>query len=354
MYSLSDYDYHLPTELIAQKPADRRDGSRLLLLDRATGRYAHRHFSDVTDYLKGGDVLVVNNTRVVPGRLYGHKPSGGTVEALVLNHLRLPTAAGDTGFRDAADCLIKASKPCKPGLRIDFGNLTATVAGGEAGRYTLNFETPDGLGAALEAVGYMPLPPYIRRSPDKAPPCDDRSAYQTVYARESGAVAAPTAGLHFTEALMGAIREKGVTVLEVTLHVGMGTFAPVRVDDIRTHRMHAETFHIASDVAAAVNQAKREGRRIVAVGTTSVRTLETAARETGHVIAGSGESDLFIYPGFSFRVVDAMITNFHLPQSTLMMLVSAFAGRDLVLAAYAEAVRLGYRFFSYGDAMMIV
>lgn len=354
MYSLAGYDYFLPPEQIAQQPADRRDGSRLLVLDRGAGLSHHRHFSDVTGYLRAGDVLVVNNTRVIPGRLYGRKPSGGQVEALVMHHRRLPQAPGDQTVHDAADCLIKASKPCKPGLEIDFNGLSATVMNGSEGRYTLHFKTPNGLASALEAVGHMPLPPYIRRSPDVASPCNDRKAYQTIYAKQSGAVAAPTAGLHFTEALMDRMRRQGVTIVEITLHVGYGTFAPVRVADIREHRMHAETYLISPEAAAAINQAKDEGRRVVAVGTTSVRTLETAARETGAVVPGTGESDLFIYPGFSFRVVDAIITNFHLPQSTLMMLVSAFAGRETVLSAYAEAVRLGYRFFSYGDAMLMV
>ncbi len=354
MYSLLDYDYFLPPEQIAQQPVDRRDRSRLFVLDRASGSYAHRRFSDLADHMKDGDVLVVNNTRVIPGRLYGKKPSGGTVEALVLSHRRVASVPGDSGIRDAADCLIKASKPCKPGLKIDFGGLSATVVDGAAGRYTLHFQTRGGLAAELDAVGRMPLPSYIRRSPDVAPPCDDRTAYQTVYAKEGGAVAAPTAGLHFTENLMERIRRRGVSVVEITLHVGYGTFAPVRVDDIRDHKMHAETFHITPAAADTINQAKAEGRRVVAVGTTSVRTLEYVARATGEITQGTGESDLFIYPGFPFRIVDALITNFHLPQSTLVMLVSAFAGRQTILAAYAEAVGKGYRFFSYGDGMMIV
>lgn len=354
MHSLKDYDYHLPPGQIAQQPADRRDGSRLFVLDRATGQTRHRCFNDIVDYLRDGDVLVVNNTKVIPGRLYGRKPSGGKIEALVLGHRPLPSAPGAPGIREAADCLIKASKPCKRGLQIDFGGLSATVAEGDAGRYTLHFETPDGLARALDIHGHMPLPPYIRRSPDAPAPCDDRAAYQTVYAKSPGAVAAPTAGLHFTDALMQTVRRRGVAVREITLHVGHGTFAPVRADDIRDHRMHGETFHIDPAAAEAVNRAKSEGRRVVAVGTTSVRTLETAALKTGRVVPGAGESRLFIYPGYTFNIVDALITNFHLPQSTLIMLVSALAGRARILAAYNEAVRLGYRFFSYGDAMMIV
>jgi len=354
MYSLQDYDYFLPPEQIAQQPADRRDGSRLFVIDRASGGCDHRQFTDVVDYLRDGDVLVVNNTRVIPGRLYGRKPSGGTVEALVLSHRRVASGSGEPGVRDAADCLIKASKPCKPGLKIDFEGLSATVVDGTAGRYTLHFQTSGGLAVELDAVGRMPLPPYIRRSSDVEPPCDDHTAYQTVYAKESGAVAAPTAGLHFTESLMERIRRRGVSIVEITLHVGYGTFAPVRVEDIRDHKMHSETFHVTPAAADTINQAKAEGRRVVAVGTTSVRTLEYVARATGEIRPGTGESDLYIYPGFTFRIVDALITNFHLPQSTLVMLVSAFTGRETILAAYAEAVSKGYRFFSYGDGMLIV
>ncbi len=361
MYRLTDYGYNLPQELIAQTPAERRDGSRLLCLDRVTGKTAHRFFSDLPGLLDPSDLLVVNDTEVIPARMYGRKPSGGRVEILILDYGSRRN--GDGGAREVTcDCMIRASKRPRPGTRILFDRgLTAEVLGSRDAVHTLRFSSPEPFESMLYQLGRMPLPPYIHRNGDKADGAaapdstaqEDRTRYQTVYAAQKGAVAAPTAGLHFTPALLDRIRERGIAVANVTLHVGYGTFVPVRVDDIREHRMHHEWFSIPEATAEAVSQARTEGRRIVAVGTTSVRTLEYAADADGRIAPGSGSCDLFIYPGYRFRTVDALITNFHLPESTLIMLVSAFADRKNVLAAYREAVARRYRFFSYGDAMLI-
>jgi S-adenosylmethionine:tRNA ribosyltransferase-isomerase len=352
MYRLDDYDYPLPEALIAQAPATRRDQSRLLHLTRHAGAVAHRRFADVVDLLHPSDLLVVNDTRVVPGRLHGRKATGGKAEVLILDYGERSTAA-QASDPPIYHCLIKASKQCAPGTRIHFDEgVTAEVTGFVDGIYSVAFSSPAPFDVLLGRIGRMPLPPYIKRdaaTPDGA----DRTRYQTVYAREAGAIAAPTAGLHFTDAILSRIREKGIVIAPVTLHVGYGTFVPVRVDDIRDHRMHDEWFSISAETAGQVNRAKDAGRRVVAVGTTSVRTLEYAARANGRLSPGTGRCDLFIYPGFSFRIVDAMITNFHLPKSTLLMLVSAFAGRETMLQTYAAAVRQEYRFFSYGDAMLI-
>jgi S-adenosylmethionine:tRNA ribosyltransferase-isomerase len=348
MYTLDDYDYPLPEELIAQVPADHRDGSRLLHLNRQGGTLAHRRFPDFVDLLRPSDVLVVNDTRVVPGRLHGHKATGGKAELLILDY-----GQQHDGEQCFYHCLIKASKQAAPGTRIFFDEgLVAVVDDFVDGIYTVHFEGTVNLAETIERIGQMPLPPYIKRCAAHPDPTD-RTRYQTVYASRQGAIAAPTAGLHFTDAILARIREKGVTVVTVTLHVGYGTFVPVRVDDIRDHRMHEEWFSISEDTARIVNQAKSEGRRVVAVGTTSVRTLEYAARDKGIVNPGSGDCDLFIYPGYTFKLVDAMLTNFHLPRSTLLMLVSAFAGRETMFQAYTEAIQKRYRFFSYGDAMLI-
>jgi len=351
MYRLEDYDYHLPEELVAQTPAPNRDTSRLLHLKRSGDRIDHRQFQDIVDLLHPSDLMVVNNTRVVPGRLYGRKQTGGKIEALILNY-------GQNDPNDAENqrtyrCLIKASKQAKAGTRLLFdADLVGEVQGISDGVYTVRFTASQSFEAVLDRIGRMPLPPYIKRNENEADD-EDRLRYQTVYAREQGAIAAPTAGLHFTDATLSRIRDRGIGIAPVTLHVGYGTFVPVRVDDIRDHRMHEEWFSISTETAELVNRAKDEGRRVVAVGTTSVRTLEYAARKRGRLSPGSGRCDLFIYPGFPFKVVDAMITNFHLPKSTLLMLVSAFAGRETMLHAYTEAVREKYRFFSYGDAMLI-
>ncbi len=344
MFNLSDYDYHLPESLIAQAPMVQRDRSRLLHLGRATGRPAHRRFDDLPELLAAGDVLVRNNTRVIPGRLLGRKESGGRVEALILDY-----AQG--AARKVFTCLVKASKRPRPGTRLIFdGGLSATVVALQERTCSLAFESAEAFEQVLERIGHVPLPPYIRRGDT---PTDQRT-YQTVYASRRGAIAAPTAGLHFTPELLARLQATGVVVADVTLHVGYGTFLPVEAEDIRDHRMHAEWFSLPAATAEAVNAARQRGTRVVAVGTTCVRTLEFCADDQGRLAERSGECDLFIYPGYTFKAVDAMITNFHLPKSTLLMLVSAFAGRENILSAYAEAVREGYRFYSYGDAMLIV
>ncbi|MBI9076492.1 MAG: tRNA preQ1(34) S-adenosylmethionine ribosyltransferase-isomerase QueA [Desulfatibacillum sp.] len=351
LYSLSSYDYDLPQERIAQAPVEKRDSSRLLKLNRQTGLTSHLHFSQLPDLLNSGDLLVVNNTKVVPVRLIGRKDTGGKVEALILDYR--PVADAGPGEPFCCECLVKASKKPKPGSRMVFDKgLTARVVEARDQICLLEFTCPADPGAVLDEIAAIPLPPYIRRD-GEAPPCNDKDRYQTTYARHKGAVAAPTAGLHFTPELMAAIGEKGVETAQVTLHVGYGTFMPVRTDDVREHRMHSEFFDITPEAAQAINRAKDQGRRVVAVGTTSVRTLEYAAREKGRVVAGSGMCDLFIMPGFEFNIVDVLITNFHLPQSTLLMLVSALANREMILQAYREAVTHEYRFFSYGDAMFI-
>jgi S-adenosylmethionine:tRNA ribosyltransferase-isomerase len=343
MYALSDYDYRLPDALIAQHPLEQRDQARLLYLHRKTGRWDHRRFTDIADLVNAGDVLVLNNTRVIPGRLLGRKESGGKLEALILNYAQ--------GRRDQVfQCLIRSSKRPKPGSRLIFDrDLEGRVMTVSDTICTVALQGREPLGEALQAIGHMPLPPYIHR--DDAP--DDRRNYQTVYAEQEGAIAAPTAGLHFTRELLERLTRKGVTVVYLTLHVGYGTFVPVRVADIRQHVMHSEWFTLPEEAAHAINTAKSAGGRVVAVGTTSVRTLEYCAMEKGVIAPGSGMCDLFIYPGFEFKLVDAIITNFHLPQSTLLMLVAAFAGRKSILRAYGEAVRQEYRFYSYGDAMLI-
>ncbi|MFZ3048918.1 MAG: tRNA preQ1(34) S-adenosylmethionine ribosyltransferase-isomerase QueA [Desulfatirhabdiaceae bacterium] len=353
MFALSDYDYDLPPELIAQQPADHRDSSRLLRMNRFTGALSHHHFYDIFQFLNPGDVLVLNNTEVIPGRLYGKKTTGGRVEVLILNY-----AEASRSFRQTGDmictCLIKGSKRPKTGTEILFDQaLTARVLDGMDDRFQVQFFSDAGFEDILYCIGSMPLPPYIRRTPEGGLPCDDKARYQTVYASQKGAIAAPTAGLHFTRGILERLEAKGIVISPITLHVGYGTFMPVRSLDIREHRIHAEDFTIPPETAVQVNRARRNGNRIVAVGTTCVRTLEYSSNRLGQITAGSGSCNLFIYPGFRFSIVDAMITNFHLPQSTLLMLVSAFAGREATLCAYQEAIDGGYRFYSYGDAMLI-
>lgn len=352
MYRLDDYYYELPEALIAQTPAPKRDASRLLHLRRSDYSLVHRCFTDVVSVLRPGDVLVVNNTQVIPGRLHGRKETGGKVELLILNYGEVDGQVSHR-LKRVYHCLIKASKQASAGTRMHFDEgLAAEVLDFSDGIYTVQFLAPEPFDDLLNRIGRMPLPPYIKRDvthPDAA----DRLRYQTVYAREQGAIAAPTAGLHFTDEIVAGVKAAGVTVAAVTLHVGYGTFVPVRVNDIREHRMHEEWFSISQDTARIVSQAKTEGRRVVAVGTTSVRTLEYAARSDGTVSPGPGRCDLFIYPGYDFKTVDAMLTNFHLPRSTLLMLVSAFAGRQTMLDVYKTAVAEKYRFFSYGDAMFI-
>ena len=354
MYALSDYDYELPEVLIAQKPADRRDDSHLLVLNRQGGVLSHHGFNTLEQFLMPGDVLVINNTAVVPAKLVGRKASGGRVEVLVCNFSGNGNPRTSKTLR-VYECLVKTARPLKPGSSLYFDEgLTAKVIERFNGTYFIRFYTEGDFATLLERIGQVPLPPYIRRSQKQAPPCDDRAAYQTVYASEKGAIAAPTAGLHFTARLLEKLKARGVAIVSLTLHVGYGTFLPVRVQDIRSHRMHAEFYSIPEPTAGMINSARKAGQRVVAVGTTSVRTLEYASDSAGHVRAENGCCDLFIYPGYRFKVVDAMITNFHLPQSTLLMLVSAFAGRENVLHAYQEAIKRNYRFYSYGDAMLII
>ncbi|NOY68387.1 MAG: tRNA preQ1(34) S-adenosylmethionine ribosyltransferase-isomerase QueA [Deltaproteobacteria bacterium] len=351
-FLLSDYDYELPDGLIAQKPADRRDGSRLLHLDRGTGGISHLHFDGLVDLLNPGDLLVVNNTRVIPARLMGKKETGGQVEVLLIDYAGAVRIAGESEIVEC-DALVRASRApiAGSGLLFDAG-LTARVLGRKDSVFRLRFQSPGSFDDVLKMIGRIPLPPYIRRD-GEAPPCDDGTAYQTVYAEKDGAVAAPTAGLHFSRQLFDRLAEKGVETVSITLHVGYGTFMPVRVDDIRDHRIHAERFFVSYETAQAINDARASGRRVVAVGTTSVRTLEYVAGPSGRVMPGPGVCDLFIYPGYKFKCVDAMITNFHLPKTTLLMLVAAFAGRARMLDAYRAAIERRYRFYSYGDAMFI-
>ncbi len=351
MYSLSDYNYELPDELIAQEPIEQRDQSRLLLMDRSTGAVAHGFFGDLRQHLSAGDVLVLNDTEVIPARLVGRKATGGQVEVLLSDYAGGKTEAG----RFVTQCLVKSSKPARVGSEIEFDErMKARVVKGSDGVYTLEFCFPGRFEERLYELGNTPLPPYIKRPARGGASVDDRMRYQTVYASRKGAVAAPTAGLHFTDELLSQLQSAGVRIVRLTLHVGYGTFLPVRVSDIRLHRMHAERYTLSQETAATIHHAAKQGKRVVAVGTTCVRTLEHAARQHGGPVASSGESDLFIYPGYRFRVVDGLVTNFHLPRSTLLMLVSAFAGRDKVLAAYAEAIKKRYRFYSYGDAMLII
>lgn len=354
MYTLNDYDYALPDDLIAQAPAGSRDQSRLMVVDRRRRHWSHHVFADLTTFLSSGDVLVINDTQVVPARLTGCKETGGRAEVLLLSY---PGGAGRSaaGGTVTCDCLVRASKAPRVGSKIFFDdNFQARVLAGGRGRYGLEFQFEGDFGAHLERIGHTPLPPYIRRDEKNAAPCDDRACYQTVYAKNRGAVAAPTAGLHFSERVLKKIAEKGVQIVPLTLHVGYGTFLPVRATDIRTHRMHPEDYEFTEAAARAINEARDDGRRIIAVGTTTVRVLEFASNGNGCVVPGSGRCDLFIFPGFNYRVVDALITNFHLPKSTLLMLVSAFAGRDLILQSYGQAICERYRFYSYGDAMLIL
>jgi S-adenosylmethionine:tRNA ribosyltransferase-isomerase len=378
---LSDFDYHLPPELIAQEPAPDRDASRLLVLHRRSEQIEHRSFSDLPEYLRSGDLLIINDTRVIPARLYGVFEDGKSVEVLLLQ------PAGDQAW----EALVKPAGHARVGRKLVLacGHLTVTVARqGSYGRRLLRLPADVDLQAILNSYGVMPLPPYIKRRADSAPlrgaewgsrvpraetqsgnlgsrsptasrgypalGSSDRERYQTVYAQEEGAVAAPTAGLHFTTALLDRIRERRVLVHPVTLHVGPGTFQPVRAEDVSHHRMEPERYTIPDSTALAIKAAKTEGRRVIAVGTTSVRTLEHAAAPDGTVQAGAAETDLFITPGYGFRVVDSLLTNFHLPRSTLLMLVAAFAGLEPVRRAYAGAIAHGYRFYSYGDAMLIL
>ncbi|MGM0656440.1 MAG: tRNA preQ1(34) S-adenosylmethionine ribosyltransferase-isomerase QueA [Thermodesulfobacteriota bacterium] len=362
MYNLSDYRYHLPESLIAQTPCEHRSLSRLMHLDRRSHGISHRRFLDIAELLRPGDLLVVNDTRVVPARLLGHKPTGGRVEVLIIDYAAGMKHLADTG-RFQCDCLIRASRRPAPGTVLDLGQgIKATVIEHRDRISVVCFDGGTDFLSRLKKAGKMPLPPYIKRDqnpgPGKGAPAQmaeqkDRHDYQTVYATAEGAVAAPTAGLHFTEELLATLSEKGVDVAHITLHVGYGTFVPVRVKDIRDHQIHSECFIVDEQTAETINQARGAGRRVVAVGTTAVRTLEFCTDPGGRISAGRGRCDLFIYPGYRFKCVDAMLTNFHLPESTLLMLISAFYDRERILDAYKVAVAETYRFFSYGDAMFI-
>ncbi len=337
----SDFYYDLPEELIAQDPLEDRSSSRLMVLDKETGAVSHHVFRDIVDYLQKGDCLVLNNTKVLPARLIGHREGQtGRVEVLLLKR------KSDNIW----ETLVKPGKKCRPGAKLDFGEglLKAEVLDVvEDGNRLVQF-TFDGIfEEILDRLGQMPLPPYITHE------LKDKNRYQTVYAKHEGSAAAPTAGLHFTPQLLQEIRDKGVEIAEVTLHVGLGTFRPVKVEDVTNHHMHSEFYQIDEETADKINRCREAGGRIISVGTTSTRTLETAAAPDGSLKACSGWTDIFIYPGYEFKVVDALITNFHLPESTLVMLVSALAGKEHILSAYEEAVRERYRFFSFGDAMLI-
>ena len=337
----SDFYYDLPEELIAQHPVEPRDASRLLVYDRKTETITHKQFYDLPEYLGENDVLVRNNTKVIPARIYGiSDETGAKVEFLLYKRLDL----------NEWKTLCKPAKKAKIGYRFTFGNaLACTVTGaGEMGERTVRFEYEGAFEARLSEVGHTPLPPYIHEK------LKDGSRYQTVYAKYDGSCAAPTAGLHFTPELMDKLTAKGVGVIDVLLHVGLGTFRPVQVDDIKDHKMHSEYWQITEEAAKALNEAKMQKKRIICVGTTSVRVLESAAKEDGTFEAGHGETSIFIYPPYRFKAVDALITNFHLPESTLRMLVSALCGREQTLRVYNEAVKERYRFFSFGDAMLIL
>lgn len=336
-----DFWYDLPEELIAQTPLQQRDSSRLLVLDKETGNITHRHFFDILDYLQPGDTLVMNDSRVLPARLLGHRPTGGAAELLLLREL------GNNQW----ECLAKPGRKLQPGQEVIFGNgeLKATVCDiCEDGNRIVKFSYEGIFLEVLERLGKMPLPPYIKAE------LQDQERYQTVYSREVGSAAAPTAGLHFTNALLDAVKSKGVDLAFVTLHVGLGTFRPVKAEDISQHHMHSELCMISQETAQLLNDTKKRGGRVICVGTTSCRTLESLVEPDGIFTAKSKWTDIFIYPGYTFKAMDGLITNFHLPESTLVMLVSAFAGKEHILNAYSEAVKEKYRFFSFGDAMCII
>ena len=337
---VTDFDYELPEELIAQTPMEKRDESRLMVLDRKEQTIEHKHFKDVIDYLEPGDVLVRNNTKVIPARLYGKKETGAKVEFLLLNNME----------KDIWECIVRPGNKLHVGAKVIFGDgilkaeVLDTMPGGTR---KVKFHYEGIFNEILDKIGLMPLPPYIHES------LKEKDRYQTVYAKYEGSAAAPTAGLHFTPELLKKIEEKGIDIANVTLHVGIGTFRPVKEDTVEAHQMHSEHFYIKEEDCEKINKAKKSGHRVIAVGTTSCRVLETIADDNGYVKPTEGDTQIFIYPGYKFRCLDALITNFHLPQSTLLMLVSALAGKEYIMGAYNEAVKEKYRFFSFGDAMFI-
>ena len=339
--NVSDFNYELPKELIAQDPLEKRSESRLMVLDKATGKVTHKHFYDIIEYINEGDCLIINNTKVIPARLYGVKEdTGAAIEILLLKRVD-----GNTW-----ECLSRPGKKARVGARIVFGEglLTGEIVDVvEEGNRLIRFEYEGIFEEILDKLGEMPLPPYITHK------LQDKSRYQTVYAKYDGSAAAPTAGLHFTPELLQKLRDKGVKIAEVTLHVGLGTFRPVKVENVLEHHMHSEYYEITKEACDIINDTKANGGKVISVGTTSTRTVESSVDENGLLTPKKGDTDIFIYPGFNFKVIDSLITNFHLPESTLIMLVSALAGRENVLAAYEEAVKERYRFFSFGDAMLI-
>jgi len=340
---VKDFTFYLPQDLIARQPSAKRDGSRLMLIDRSSGAIASDKFSNLPVYLRPGDLLVMNDTRVIPARLFGRKPTGGRVEIFLLRRV--------AGREERWECLLRSSKKFLAGqeIHLESGMTAVVLSRSVSENWLVEFHGNEPFDIWLEREGHMPLPPYLQREDCEG----DRERYQTVVAREPGAVAAPTAGLHFTHEILAQLAANGVETAFLTLHTGLGTFQPVRATHVEDHQIHSERFIIPHETAEAVNRTKAAGGRVIAVGTTSARTLEYSAQQSGRVISGSGEADIYIYPGYRFKVVDALITNFHLPESTLLMLVSALAGRDLVLNAYREAVSMGFRFYSYGDAMFI-
>ena len=339
--NVSDFYYDLPEELIAQTPIEKSDESRLMVLNRANQTIEHKTFKDIIDYLEPGDCLVRNNTKVIPARLYGKKATGAKIEFLLLNRIE----------GDIWECIVRPGHKLKPGTEVEFGDgiLKAKVLDVmEGGTRKVEFKYEGIFNEILDKIGLMPLPPYIHES------LKDNDRYQTVYAKYEGSAAAPTAGLHFTPELFEKIKAKGIDVANVTLHVGIGTFRPVKVENVEEHHMHSEHFYIKQEDADKINNAKKNGKRVIAVGTTSCRVLETIADENGMVKPTEGDTQIFIYPGYKYKCLDGLVTNFHLPESTLIMLVSALAGRDYIMKAYNEAVKERYRFFSFGDAMLIL
>lgn len=345
-----DFNYDLPEELIAQDPLEDRSGSRLMVLNKNTGEIEHKIFKQITDYLREGDCLVINNTKVIPARLLGEKIHEGESSESKIPGARIELLLLKRRENDIWETLVKPGKKARTGTKISFGNgiLTGEIIDQlEDGNRLVQFQYDGIFEEILDKLGEMPLPPYITHQ------LEDKNRYQTVYAKEEGSAAAPTAGLHFTKELLEQIEQMGISVANVTLHVGLGTFRPVKVDNVLEHHMHSEFYQVTEEAAAIINETKKKGGRIICVGTTSCRTVESASDENGILHPGSGDTTIFIYPGYSFKVLDGLITNFHLPESTLMMLVSALAGRDNIMAAYEKAVKERYRFFSFGDAMFI-
>lgn len=338
---LHDYDYHLPEELIGQEPREPRDHARLMLVDKTNKKIEHKHFYDIIDYLQEGDILVRNSTKVIPARLFGHKETGGVLEILLIKRINL----------DTWECLLKPAKKLKLGQKLYVGQNSELVAElieiKDDGNRVLKFTYEGAFEEVLDKLGNMPLPPYIVET------LKEKERYQTVYAQRGESVAAPTAGLHFTKELLEKIEKKGIKIVDIFLEVGLGTFRPVQTEDVLDHKMHEEIFEIPQEAADIINKGKTEGRRIISVGTTSTRALESSVDENGKVIAQKASTDIFIYPGYEFKVIDALITNFHLPKSTLLMLVSAFSSREFMLSVYETAVKEKYHFFSFGDAMFI-